>query len=185
MNKALFLLIFFCSFGYGQKLTVTSEGLKDSEDPTKVYVVINLEGKTAQQLYERSLKFITKKYKNPDLVIKGKIENEYIKITTHATDFITIKNSFAKVPISVDYNYELSFKDNKVKFEVSNIDMYDKSGKFKLQFKGEGAFSGYYIYNMKDELKKPEAKTDIENYFNSLIAYITENLKETPADDKW
>ncbi|KIQ22633.1 hypothetical protein RT99_05865 [Flavobacterium sp. MEB061] len=185
MNKTVLLLLFFCFLGYGQKLIVTPEGFKNSEELTKKYVVIDVEGKTAKDLYENALRFINKNYKNPEKVITGKVENEFISINTHATDFITIKNSFAKIPISTDYNYDLSFKDNRVKFEVTEIDMYDKSGKFKLKFKGEGAFSGYYIYNMKDELKKPEAKAELENYFNSFIIVMSNYLKSTVAEDKW
>jgi hypothetical protein len=174
-----------CSISFGQKITVTPDGLKDSENLDRSFVVINVEGKKANFIYSEALKYIAKNYKNPDEVTKGKIENEYLKIITHATDFIVIKNSFAKVPISIDYTYELSFKDEKVKFEVIAIDMYDKSGRFKLLFKGEGAFSGYYVYNNKLELKKPEAKTAIGDYFNSSIKSLSDFLNSKDSTDKW
>jgi hypothetical protein len=183
MNKTLFLLVFFCSFGYGQKIIVTPDGFKNEIDQEKAFVIIKVDGKDPKDLYSKALHYINKVYENPEKVIKGKIENEFIKVNTHVTDFITIKNSFAKVPISTDYTFELSFKEGKVKYEITSIDMYDKSGRFKLTFKGEGAFSGYFIYNTKDELKKPEAKTDLENYFNNKISVLSEYLNSTSPDN--
>lgn len=181
----LLLLLFACSISYGQKLTVTPDGFKNSDDLDKSFVVIAADGKTASQLYNETLKYIAKNYKNPDEVVKGKIENEYLKVITHVTDFIIIKNSFAKVPISADYTFELSFKDGKIKYEIVSLDMYDKSRKFKLLFQGEGAFTGYYIYNKKGELKKPEGKIELENYFNAQIITIEDFVKNKPSVDKW
>lgn len=184
MRKILLFVLFLSSVTYGQKIIVTPEGLKNAEDPEKSFIVILEEGKTAKQLFDSASKYLVKAYANPEQAIKAKVENEYIRFNTHAPNFITIRNSFAKVPITADYLIELSFKDGKIKFEVTSIDMYDKSGKFKLLFKGEGALSGYYVYNMKDELKKPEAKTEIESYFNALISNLKENLKKEP-EDQW
>lgn len=183
MKKAIVFLLLMYSISYGQTFSVTPEGLKNTDDLDKTFVVLNIEGKTSKQLFDASIKYITKNYENPDKVIKGKLENEYIKFVTHVADFIVIKNSFAKVPITADYTIELNFKDGKIKYEVISLDMYDKSGKFKLFFKGEGAFSGYYIYNPKNELKKPEAKTELENYFNSKISNLIKSLNST--EDSW
>ncbi|MRX40567.1 DUF4468 domain-containing protein [Flavobacterium sp. LC2016-23] len=184
MKKLLYMLFLISSVSYAQTLSVTPDGLRNPNDPEKTFVVLNLEGKTAKQLFDGSVKYITKNYQNPDKVIKGKIENEYIKFTTHIADFIIIKNSFAKVPITADYTVELNFKDGKVRYEVISLDMYDKSGRYKLHFKGEGAFSGYYIYNNKEELKKPEAKTALENYFNIKIENLLKTL-QNPTEDNW
>lgn len=183
MNKALFLLIFFCSFGYAQKLVVTPDGFRNEVDTEKAFVVINVEGQTAKQLYDAALKYIHKTYQNPDSAIKGNITDEYIKFVTHATNFITIKNSFVNTPFSTDYTCELSFKDGKVRFEIPSIVMYDK-GDFKLSFKGQGAFSGYFIYNNKNELKRKDAKEFIENYFNIQIENIWNSLLNK-TDEKW
>lgn len=184
MNKVIIFLFLLSSISYGQKLSVSPDGLKNADDPEKSFVILNIDGKSAKQLYDDALKHIIKTYENPDKVIKGKLENEYIKYTTHATDFLIIKNSFAKVPISSDYTVELSFKDGKVKYEIISIDMYDKSGRYKLLFKGEGALSGYYIYNNKDELKKPEAKSGLENYFNSKIDNLVSGF-QSKTDSNW
>jgi len=93
MKKVTFLImIFFCSLSYGQKFVLTPNGLRDSLDTEKSYVVINAEGKTAKQLYDSSIKFINKNYKNPSEVIKGNTDSEYLKFETHDPDFLILKS---------------------------------------------------------------------------------------------
>jgi hypothetical protein len=62
--------------------------------------------------------------------------------------------------------------------------MYADNGGYKVLFTG-GAFDGYPIYNKKGDLKRPETKTEIENYFNSKIATISDFLLGKSAEDKW
>lgn len=180
----LFAFIAISTISYGQKLVVTPTGLKDANDLEKTFVVINADGKTSKELYDNALKYINKNYKNPDEVIKGKTEAEYLKFITHAENFLIVKNSGVKVQIDADYTCELSIKDGKVKFEIIALDMYADKGGYKVLFTG-GAFDGYPIYNKKGELKRPETKSEIENYFNSQISSITDFLQGKSSNDKW
>ena len=172
------------ALAYGQKLNVTPEGIRDVDNPDKNFVVISSEGKTAKQLYDNALKYINKSYKSPDDVIKGKIEGEYLKIITHVDDFLIVNNSGAKIPISANYTYELNFKDGKSKFDIIALDMYAKTGGYKVLFTG-GLFDGYPIYNKKGELKRPETKKEIEDYFNSQITGISNFLNEKTNNSDW
>ncbi len=184
--KKVILILFIAtsSITYGQKLIVTPSGLKDTTDIEKTFVVISAEGKTAKQLFDNALKYVNKNYKSPDDVIKGKTEAEYLKLVTHVENFLVVKNSGAKIPIDADYTYELNFKDGKVKFEIIALSMYAKVGGYKVLFSG-GAFDGYPIYNKKGELKRPDAKSEIESYFNSQITTLSSFLQGKNMDDKW
>ena len=185
MKKLILLsLIVISTITYGQKLNVTPNGLKDVNDSEKSFVVITAEGKTAKQLYDNALKYVNKNYKNPSEVIKGQTDGEYLKFITHVENFLVVKNSGAKIQIDSDYTCELSFKDGKAKFEIIALDMYADNGGYKVLFTG-GAFDGYPIYNKKGDLKRPETKTEIENYFNSKIATISDFLLGKSAEDKW
>ncbi len=185
MKKIIvFLLIVMNTICYAQKIIVTTSGIKDLDNAEKTYVVINADGKTAKELYENALKYVNKTYKSPDDVIKGKTEYEYLKIITHVENFLIVNNSGAKISIDADYTYELSFKDGKVKFEIINLIMSAKNGGYKVLFTG-GLFDGYPIYNKKGDLKRPETKSDIENYFNSQILKISDFLQGKNEEDKW
>jgi len=178
----LLLLLMFANFSFAQKITVTPTGLKDSENIEKSFVVIPAEGKTAKQLYDESLKYINKNYKSADDVIKGKTDGEYLKFVTFAPSFITIKNGFAKAPFTAKYTTELSFKDNKVKYEIIELEMYNEAN-YQLNFTGSGI--SFFIFNKKGELKKEDAKNSIEEYFNANILSLSNFLQGKTVEDKW
>jgi hypothetical protein len=185
--KKLFLFTFITilsTFTYGQKINVTPEGIRDLNSNEKTFVVLNVEGMTSKQLYDNALKYIYKNYKNPDEVIKGKIEGEYLKFITHISSFLSVNNSGANILIDANYTVELNFKDGKVKYEIVSLDMYSPRGGYRVLFAG-GAFDGYPIYNKKGELKRPETKTDIETYFNSQIIQLNEFLSGKSDKEKW
>lgn len=184
--KKIILLTFIAisSISFGQKLVVSPTGLKDANEPEKTFVIINAEGKSSNELYNNAIKYINKNYKSPNDVIKAKTEAEYIKFVTHVENFLVIKNSGAKIFINADYTCELTFKDGKVKFEIITLDMYGDKGGYKVLFTG-GAFDGYPIYNKKGDLKRPETKNEIENYFNSQISSISDFLQDKNTADKW
>lgn len=177
-------MIAMSTMTYGQKLIVTTNGLRDSNDNEKTYVIINAEGKSAKQLYDNALKYVNKKYKSPDDVVKGKTDGEYLKFITHVSNFLVVKNSGAKITIDCDYTIELNFKDGKAKYEIIALDMYSQNGGYKVLF-SSGAFDGYPIYNKKGELKRPDTKTEIETYFNSQISSITDFLLGKSDKDNW
>ena len=180
----LFSLICLSATAYGQKLTVTPNGLKDANDTEKTFVVINADGKTAKELYDNAIKYINKNYKSPDEVIKGKVEGEYLKFITHVSNFLTVNNSGAKILIDANYTIELNFKEGKAKFEVIALDMYAPNGGYKVIYTG-GVFDGYPIYNKKGELKRADTKTEIETYFNGQINTIAESLQGKGNNDNW
>lgn len=185
MKKTILLtFIMISTLSFGQRLNVTMNGLRDSNDNGKSFVVINAEGKTAKQLYDNAIRYVNKTYKNPENVIKGKTEGEFLKFITHVSNFLIVNNAGAKISIDGDYTIELNFKDGKVKFEVVSLDMYSRTGGYRVLFAG-GAFDGYPIYNKKGELKRPDTKSEIEIYFNSQIFVIAEFLNGKSTDDNW
>ena len=186
MKKIFLVLTLITSIVYAQEYVVTPTGLKDNSNLEKTYVVINTPGKTAEQNYNNAIKYINKTYKSPKDVMKGDVKGEYISFDTHVSNFLIVKNSGAKLSIDANYTIELSFKGDRVKFEVINLDMYHSSG-FKVLFTG-GIMSSYPIYKKKKQkLIRPETKTDVEVYFNNKINTIKGYLLEeaNTTDDDW
>lgn len=186
MKKILLVtFIISCSLLNAQKLLVTPEGLKDSLNIDKSYVVINIEGKPSKDLYESVIKYINMTYKNPKEVLKGNIENEYISFETYIANFPLTKNGYAKMNIGTKYLTTLSFKDGKIKYEISDIKMKAVDSQYEVLFSG-GAFSGYPIYNKSGELKRKETKEDIEKYFNNNIKNIFDYVSgKSKTNEGW
>jgi hypothetical protein len=102
---------------------VTTNGLRDSLDTEKTYLVINCEGKSAKELYDNAIKYINQNYKTPKEVIKGQIESEYLSFETHSPSVISFRRSGGHPTYDANYKTELYFKEGKVKYEIQNIEM--------------------------------------------------------------
>ncbi|MDA3954261.1 MAG: hypothetical protein PF485_11485 [Bacteroidales bacterium] len=184
MKKLLLFALIILSFtGYGQKFTVTPEGLRDSENNENTYVVIDAPNMTAKQLYDNAVKYINQNYKNPEEVIKGQTDGEYLKFETYTQQIGQLKSLGFMHYFSGQYYTELYFKDGKVKFEIITFEMLDTQNKTKLYFSGGGL--DWVIYKKNGKLSYPEMKTDLENYFNEKIIKLTEFLQGKGTDDNW
>ncbi len=189
MKKLLSILFITISLtGFAQKFTVTPNGLRDIEDSEKSYLVLEVDGLSAKQLYDNALRYIKQNYVNPDEVLKGEIDGEFIKFDTYVENIFDYNNSGAKIPIEAKYTTELKFKDGKVRYEIIFLDMYyfntSLNTNTKVLFTG-GLFDGYIIYKKNGKLFKEETKLDIENHFNSQVNDILVFLKGESEDDSW
>ncbi len=186
MKKVFFLMMLLCAtIAYSQSYEIVQSGLCNSEDPEKAFLVLEVNEKTAQDLYSNSIKYINETYKNPDEVIKVKTENEYLRFDTYVSGFGTVKNSGVKLVTNAKYTIELKFKDGKVRFEITQLDITADNGGLPVTFTGS-VWKGYPIYNKKGAVRLPETKQQIESYFNSKISDLLEYLKgEKSSDDNW
>jgi hypothetical protein len=159
---------------FGQSIDNSSIRLfQYSESGLNDFVVTNIESKTKEEEYNKTLNWIKETYKNPDLVLKMKIENEKVRIEGSAIGLLKVRNQSSNLA----YVLEISFKDNKYKFEIMSL-LYDNNTDYKK------------IPNFKTDPKMIKnfgtTPTDIETYFNnlneSLRAYIT---GETKKNSDW
>ena len=186
MRKIILLtMIAFCSLSYAQTFVVTPDGLRDSTDTDKTFVVIKAEGKSAKELYDNSIKYINRNYKSPNDVIKGKIEGEFLSFITLAKNAFTIKYMGLSMSYDLDYSIEIYFKEGKIKLEIiSNKFHHDTA---ELCFIEDNSLIYYCrgIYNKKGKLLRPDAKNGIEIYFNSQIKYLTDAINGKSNNDNW
>lgn len=183
-NILFFVAVVFSLQSFAQKYVVTQYGLRSSSDSLKTYLVLDIKGKSAIRLYNNAYKYINESYKNPESTIKGQIQGEYLKFETFAPDFIHYNNSGVKIPIQANYTTELSFKDEKVKYEISSLDMIAINGSFRVLFSG-GLFEGYIVYKKNGKLFKADAKVDIEDYFQLGLNNLIEFLEEKNESNEW
>lgn len=184
-NLFLLMVLTASAHVYGQAYTVTPDGLRDKSDNEKTYLVLEADGLSATQLYDNAIKYVNEKYKDPEEVIKGKTEGEYLKFDTHISNFIVYNNSGAKMPIQATYTTELRFKEGKVKYEIVSLEMKAKTANYYVLFTG-GLLEGYIIYKKNGKLFKEEAKTDIENHFNIYVFDLLKFLQgDNNSDSDW
>lgn len=135
MKNLLFALIalFISASSYAQILWGTStEEIKTKFKMTSgtyetldEYVVIESEG-TALELYEKTLGWINETYNTPEEVIKGKVEGEYIRITGSTSKPLKYYKGLGMILTYAmnRYSIVIRFKDGKVRFEPTEIEVY-------------------------------------------------------------
>jgi len=166
----LFTVISFIALG--QKVEgFQTETFQYSEVGLNDYVVTNVDSTTKEELYSKTLNWIKETYENPDLVLKMKIENEKVKIVAVA-ELLKVKNSL----MNLSYELEISFKDNKYKFEIISL-LYDNKTDYKN------------IPNFKTDKKLIKifgtTAVDIENYFNELNESLKNYISGKTKKSEW
>lgn len=187
--KLSLLAILLSAMAFSQSLIVTPEGFQDSKDNTKEYVVIDVEGKTAKELYNNAINYIQRTYKSPDDVIKGTVENEYLSFDTYSKSIGKMATGFSWKDLEATYTIRLDFKDGKAKFELLNLKMFTNIAGEKIPVALKmNSSSGWGIYrkNGKIYMKKMEVtKQDIEDYFNSFIQELKVGLSNAGKSEEW
>jgi len=180
MKKIIVATTLLLSFISSAQYVVTPNGLKSSLDETKEYVVFEAEGKAAKDLYQNTINYINKNYKNPDEVIKGKVEGEFIKFNTHADKVMALTPMGMKLYYDANFTTEVEFKEGKFKVTIHSIEMLpDDVSMGRIPF----AFST--LWNRKNELKKEQQKKEIEDYFNSFVNNLKAGVTSSIKKEEW
>ena len=185
MKKVVLVLAIGISMGASaQSYSVMPDGLKDAANPEKTFLVINVEGKTAKQLYDEAIKYVNVTYKNPSAVMRGNINGEFLSFATHTNTFYI--DTYLKRNISVEYMTSLTFKDGKVKYEIHELEMVCNETRPQVNLHFSGGMLQYSIYNNSGKLRKEDTKKDLESHFNYSIIAIKKYLdgKSSVALDK-
>lgn len=182
--KHLVLLFTTCLFYTinAQSFVVTPDGLRDKADESKSYIVLNVDGKSAKELFDRALQYVNETYKNPDEVIKAQRDGEYLKFSTYVSPFVPVKNLIS-IETNVMYSTELKFKDGKVRLEIVSFDM-KTSEQARVEFSGS-PWGSFIIYKTNGDLKQKETKEGIEEYFNTKIGAIRSFLSSEGQKEDW
>ncbi len=186
MKKILpvIILIFTSIFSYAQQMELSLSGFVDKSDNTKNFVVIDIPNTTKEVLYNRAKKYINTIYNNPDFV-SSQIENEQIVIDAIESEGKMVIFRLSGNNIwSLNYKYELLFKDNKVKFSPSFKYLTNPDDAVKINLVGFGVMGDATgIYNKKGKVLREKAKVNIDNSVNDFIKELTEKLVNANSKD--
>ena len=176
-NKILLsIAILFCTISYAQdfpKLKLTPNGVEP--------IIVNTDSLQATDLYKKALNWVQETYKNPEKVIKAKIENEKLRIDGYAENAWWFKVMGQKSYLNTTYTLEISFKDGKYKFEYIigefSTDKQTVYYDYKSFYKKNGEIRSLYIDSV------PSLEETMNNLSLNFYNYLTG--KTTKKDDKW
>ncbi len=161
-----------CSFQiFGQ--SEHPEKFEYSTDGINNYVVTKVEGKEINFISEKTDNWIKETYKNPDEVLKMKIENEKARINGIASDLLFVK----KMNFPLEYVIEITIKEGRYKFDLISLKTTESGTDYKK------------IPNFKTDKKLVknfgESPQRIESYFNSLNQSLKNYILEKKKKDDW
>lgn len=177
-NKFLLsITLFICTISYSQdfpKLKLTPSGVEP--------IIVTTDSLKATDLYKKALNWVQDTYKNPDKVLKAKIENEKLRIDGFAENAWWYKSLGIKQTYNMEYSVEISFKDGKYKFEYIIGQFFIDGGQkvfydYKTFFKKTGEIRTAYTDAV------PSLEETMNNLSLNFYDYITG--KNKIKDDKW
>jgi hypothetical protein len=177
-NKILLsIAILFCTISYAQdfpKLKLSPNGVEP--------IIVNTDSLQASDLYKKALNWVQETYKNPEKVLKAKIENEKLRIDGFAENAWWYKSLGMKQNYNMEYSVEISFKDGKYKFEYIIGQFFIKGGQkvlydYKTFYKKTGEIRSAYADAV------PSLEETMNNLSLNFYNYLTG--KTTTKDDKW
>jgi hypothetical protein len=180
----MFLLLFL-SFsmgalsGYSQpKFTLTPLGFVNEDDSAKTYIVIEIPGKSKQELYKAVQVYLNRVYVSPKDVMST-VEPESISANGFAQNAVRRNKMHA---FDMDYTVNLEFKDGKIKIEGPSFRLRNVfNGKIqKLWLVRNNDLTGedLGIWNEAFKLKSELAKEDLEEYFNKYVKKLVEGINQ-------
>jgi hypothetical protein len=176
MKTTLSLLI----FSLISLVTYSQDSLKITIDGVAP-IVVNIEGKTASELYNKALNWVQTTYKNPESVLKSKIENESIRVDGFSSSAWFYKSMGISNYYDMEYSIEVSFKDGRYRLEFIVGQFYAKGQKVMHQpkhfFKKDGSIAKMYS----------DAVPSIEQTMNKLSKtfYNYVSGETSKKEDNW
>lgn len=146
---------------------------KFNEDGSTDYVLYNVDKATAKDLYTKTLNWINTTYKNPELVLKAKVENEMIRIETFNTKTFSRKfQSGTIAEYDSKYTLEIEFQDGKYRIKYSHNEISIEG--MQVYFKFTDVLNNVADKNGNDFKDcKQQYESNVQSLFNSLNEYIT------------
>ena len=201
--RNLLLLLFVTSIfqlnaqEFETRTLVVEEGTNASKgtfEYIKPIMVLEVEG-TSTEIYNKAINWVNVTYKNPEEVIKGKVEGDYLRLDGFKSDLTQMSVIGTTYYYDVRYTLKLNFKDGRFKYQITNMEWYTPSsqystgGWFNLMTDGE---VGYKTANRKGKAKKNGVANfnAIKSYFENLGLGIKDymgknDVSKSKTDDDW
>jgi len=192
MKKLLFILLLTSASINAQEAEFTFNNEKGMTD----FIVTNVEGKTAPEIYKKVIDWIKVTFKNPDKVILSTIENEYVRFEGFSETLYSY-NALGQHYVPTKFEIEISIKEGKYKFDLINMQSLACStstsagGWYEVKFfttpMTQEALEKAYIFKKDGTLRSTyKFVNEVPTYFNNLNKSLSESIVSTvKKGDGW
>ena len=202
MRKLLLLLFVTSLFQlnaqeFETRTLVVEEGTnaaKGTYQYLKPMMVLEAEG-TSTELYQKAINWVNETYKNPEEVIKGKVEGDYLRLEGFTSSLLQQNVIGVMYYYDVRYTIQVNFKDGKFKYEITKMEQYLPPSEYSSS-QWVNLISdkevGFKIANRKGKAKKDGVANlkAVQTYFQNLGIGIKDYMQkneasETSSNDDW
>ena len=148
------------------------------------YYVVDVDGKTASDLYNAVETYILSNFKNPDLVFSGQ-KDKTINLHGKFPNAFYDKRTFGNYPVCVELNLVMRFKDGKIRFDIPSVSymgIESLNDEFKFSMP-RVLITGTTLYTEKGKVLDQKIIDNFNSFINGLISEI---VKASSCDeDEW
>ncbi|SFO05613.1 protein of unknown function [Paenimyroides ummariense] len=150
-------------------------------------IITSCENKTAEEMYQKALNWISYTFNSPNDVLMAKIENEYIRFEG-AKEHLVCWETIGTICNNGKFTVELSFKDGRYKFELIKLQQYipytgyGPHGWDDVNF--EYVTANMYKNNGKLRPKYQHFISDMPEYFNNLNKQLQQFIQNENIPSK-
>ena len=154
-----------------ETVKLSSEGIKP--------VVVEMEGKSASEMYKDAKQWVNTQFKNPKEVLKAEVENDMIRVDGYCPDCFGIK-AIGMVMYDYSYTLEIYFKDGKYKYDVQVTKLSDNGAPFAYNYtafyKNDGTVRNMYKKTVET------METSLNETFLSFQDYMSGKTQKAKSD---
>lgn len=202
MRKLLLLLFVTSIFQlnaqeFKTRTLVVEEGAnaaKGTFQYLKPMMVLEAEG-TSTELYQKAINWVNETYKNPEEVIKGKVEGDYLRLEGFTSSLLQQNVIGVMYYYDVRYTIQVNFKDGRFKYEITKMEQYFPPSEYSSS-QWVNLISdkevGFKIANRKGKAKKDGVANlkAVQTYFQNIGIGIKDYMQkneasETSSNDDW
>ncbi|WP_264520566.1 DUF4468 domain-containing protein [Flavobacterium sp. N1994] len=174
--KGILLMVFISASTFAQDTAFkfSKEGLTD-------FIVTSYDS-PAKDLFKRTVAWVKENNKSADAV-KSVVEDEKITFQGVKDNFLCSKAGGTTVCSNATYTIEITFKDGKYKFAVTDIVLKDINGKIARPNLDD--FSEYYDKDGNVKKYLSDAPNSYEGLFNGLNQSLVTYMDKKKKADNW
>ena len=147
-------------------ISITTFGQPSVQLDSKGYyeVVVEIEN---DNLFQNSINWLNTYYENPDKVLKGKIDSEYLRVSAKHREGNGIP--------AFDYTLEINLKPNKyrIRYQITELTAGGMTWKFSSYYKADGRLKK--MNKNKVERIEAEVHSTLSNHFQYLMKSKEDN----------
>lgn len=181
MNKTKYIMFTFLaslSLSAQQNFEIT----KENPEIIGQYIVIEKQGLSISDGYQKVLEWINIYYNTPDEVIKSQLEDKYIRIEGYDPSFTVMKTLGINYSQKGKYSISFAFKENRIKVEITKILIYTAPSQYNAGGWAAFVLNHQLLYKKNGKPKKQltvfangvvdslnEVKNNLEQYINNPL----------------